>query len=78
MPDTRPYQQSKAISVIAALTSMNANTTAVNEYRTFHGIRLISHRIRGSSSLIHTTPRNPQNTMYLPEVRPSIESHWPV
>ena len=78
MPDTRPYQQSKAISVIAALTSMNANTAAVREYRTFHGIRLISFRIRGSRNLTHTTPRNPQNTMYLPEVRPSIDSHLPV
>lgn len=77
-PAMRPYQQSNAINVIMPSMNSSTNTTAVSEYRTFHGIRLMNFSRYGSTNLIQASPIIPQNTMYLPEVRPPIDSHSPV
>ena len=74
----RPYQQSKAISVKAMSITISTVHTAVSEYRTFHGMRLIRASSRGNSHLIHTTPISPQKNMNWPEVRPSMDSQRPV
>ena len=52
--------------------------TAVNEYRTFQGIRLMSASRRGNSQRTHTTPIKPQKNMNWPDVRPSMDSQRPV
>ena len=77
-PAMRPYQQSKAISVKAMSITISTAHTAVSEYRTFQGMRLIRASSRGSSHLTHATPIRPQKNMNRPEVRPSIDSHRPV
>ncbi len=78
MPAERVYQQSKAISVIRPSTNSSANTTSVREYRHCQGMRLISVMSRGSITLSHNRPSKPQKHMYLPLVRPPIDSHCPV
>ena len=56
-------------------TSISAAHTAVNDYLTCQGIRLINRNKYGSTNLIHASPSKPQNTMYLPDVRPPIDNH---